>query len=125
MTTEYITFSKYCTNKNLNKMIEYYHKNKNKINLSKYNNYIFRYICEINNLKMLKWIYKLCKWKIKVNYTYDTSYDAFSYCCSKGYFNFIKYIYSVEDYINYDLLKAWVNAIIAEKLMLRTTLLVL
>ena len=81
MTSEYITFSKYCTNKNLNKMIEYYYQHKDKIDLSKYNNYIFRYICEINNLKMLKWIYKLCNWKIKIDYSYNDSCDAFSYCC--------------------------------------------
>ena len=103
MISPYSHFIKLCdTTDNVNEIKSYYNKNKGIINLSKYNCYIFRFICEQNKLGILKWLYPLCDWKIQIEIDDDETEKGFYYCCRKGYTRIVKYIYSIEHDLDYN-----------------------
>ena len=57
MISPYTQLIKLCDSSNLNEIKSFYYKNIKNINLTKYNCYIFRYICETNKINILEWLF--------------------------------------------------------------------
>ena len=106
LTEETNEFIKLIKNKdNLSSIKDYYNTNKDNIDISANNDYIFRNICENNNIELVKFIYPLHLWNLKVEQDEDLidSYqDAFMFCCNSGYLEIAQWILKVELNNNFD-----------------------
>jgi hypothetical protein len=95
-TNEFITLIK---NKEKLSDIQYYYViNKDNIDISANNDYIFRNACKNNNMELVKFLYPLKTWNLNVgqNEDCDIYRDAFWFCCESGYLEIAQWLVKVE-----------------------------
>jgi len=91
---------------NFSSIQDYYNVNKNNIDISADNDYVFRNICKNNNIELVKFLYPLKLWSLKVEQDEDLRdiyYTAFSFCCDSGYLEIAQWILKVEPNNNFNM----------------------
>ncbi len=97
-TNEFITLIK--NKEKLSDIQCYYEINKDNIDISADDDYIFRNACKTNNMELIKFLYPLKNWKIKVKQ--DDEFivqftNAFCFCCTHGYLEIAQWLYSLDN----------------------------
>ena len=102
-TSEFITLIK--NNEKLSNIQCYYEINKDNIDISADDDYIFRNACKKNNMELIKFLYPLKTWRMKVPQEEEFIVkfeNVFSFCCTHGYLEIAQWLLETYPIYNSD-----------------------
>ena len=89
----------------LSSIQDYYEINKDNIDISADDNYVFRNACENNNIELVKFLYPLKIWIVNIIDPDDcyVNENALCFCCRYGYLDIVKHIYNTNLFIRHNI----------------------